>query len=147
MIEYVAGFLFNDDGRVVLLIRKNRPEAQRGLLNAVGGKIEKGETPAQAMQREFREEAGLDLDDWMHFATLTDGSTYRVYFFCDFSEDELWAAESMTDEKVFVHSTRKMEQLSLVSLSNVPWLIHMALAEAKNDWPFLIVERAGAIPT
>ena len=55
---YVAGFLFSPDRSRVLLIRKNRPAWQAGKLNGLGGKIEPGETPPQAMRREFREEQG-----------------------------------------------------------------------------------------
>jgi 8-oxo-dGTP pyrophosphatase MutT (NUDIX family) len=43
----------------VLLVRKNRPEWQKGRLNLVGGKIEPGETPEEAAVRELYEEAGF----------------------------------------------------------------------------------------
>lgn len=43
----------------VLLIEKKRPDWQKGRLNLVGGKIESGETPEQAAERELYEEAGM----------------------------------------------------------------------------------------
>ena len=43
--EYVAGFLFSRDGSLLALILKNKPDWQKGKLNAIGGKIEDGETP------------------------------------------------------------------------------------------------------
>lgn len=82
MPNYVAGFLFSHDRKRVALVQKAKPEWQRGRLNAVGGKIEEGETPAQAMVREFKEEAGLDTAevDWKHCVTLSfDGG--KIYFY------------------------------------------------------------------
>jgi 8-oxo-dGTP pyrophosphatase MutT (NUDIX family) len=54
--RYVVGFLFSQDESKVLLVWKNRPAWQNGKLNGIGGKIEAGETPLQAMEREFKEE-------------------------------------------------------------------------------------------
>jgi 8-oxo-dGTP diphosphatase len=65
--EFVVGFLFSRCEQRVVLIEKNRPEWQAGLLNGPGGKIEPGETTLEAIRREFREEAGLDIPGWEHF--------------------------------------------------------------------------------
>jgi len=54
---YTCGFLFWRDE--VLLVRKTRPDWQAGLLNGIGGKMERGEEPLPSMVREFREETGL----------------------------------------------------------------------------------------
>lgn len=54
--RYVLGFMFDHEEKHVLLIWKNRPKWQAGKLNGIGGKIEAGETPLQAMEREFTEE-------------------------------------------------------------------------------------------
>lgn len=35
--DYVVGFMFNDRGSSVVLITKNRPSIQAGLLNGPGG--------------------------------------------------------------------------------------------------------------
>lgn len=43
----------------ILLVKKDRPDWQKGRLNLVGGKIEEGETPEQAALRELQEESGL----------------------------------------------------------------------------------------
>jgi len=44
----------------VLLILKDRPDWQKGRLNLPGGKVEEGETPAQAAVRELKEETGYE---------------------------------------------------------------------------------------
>lgn len=84
MIKYVGGFLFYK--KEVALVLKSKPDWQRGLLNAVGGKIEteQGETEIQAMVREFHKETQLfTLEiDWFHRLTLTaQDQSWRVYFF------------------------------------------------------------------
>ena len=57
--RYVLGFVFSLDASRVLLIWKNRPEWQKGKLNGIGGKIEEGELPIDAMKREFSEETSF----------------------------------------------------------------------------------------
>lgn len=75
-MNYVVGFVTDDDHRAVLLVRKARPEWQAGLLNGIGGKVQhlpvrpqdtelRWESPLEAMRREFSEETGLSIDlDW-----------------------------------------------------------------------------------
>lgn len=68
--EYVLGFAFTPDRRWVVLINKTKPEGQKGKLNGVGGKIEVGETPLDAMRREFHEEVDVIHSDWRHYTTM-----------------------------------------------------------------------------
>lgn len=69
-MKYVLGFLFDLDDDSILLVRKNRPDWQAGLLNGIGGKIESGENPFDAMTREFVEETGIVQDiKWFNFLT------------------------------------------------------------------------------
>jgi 8-oxo-dGTP diphosphatase len=71
-MNYVAGFLFNPELNRVLLVKKSKPAWQVGALNAIGGKIENGETRQAAMVREFEEETGVRtiIETWKFFATL-----------------------------------------------------------------------------
>ena len=130
MQHYVCGFLFSTDRSRVLLIRKNRPAWQAGKLNGVGGKVEPGETFPEAMRREFREEANLDLpeDRWQHVLTLsgTDdagaGRAWAGHFFRAFGELE--AAISMTDEKL---ETLATSSLPNDTIPNLRWIIPLLL--------------------
>jgi 8-oxo-dGTP diphosphatase len=79
--SYVLGFCFNVQLDKVVLIRKRRPEWQRNRLNGVGGKIKENETPLQAMQREFREEADWNGPvEWRQFGILS-GPDWEVHLF------------------------------------------------------------------
>lgn len=105
MTNYVVGFMFSPDEQFVLLIRKNRPAWQAGLLNGIGGKIEDGETPRYAMVREFYEEAGFHTneEDW-EIAGRIEGRESRVYILRTFSENYRHF-QSMTDEKISIYLT------------------------------------------
>ncbi len=84
--DYACGFLFWRGD--VLLVRKNRPPWQAGLLNGVGGHVEGGEALVDAVVREFREETGLETHTsagvgspcWRDFARES-APTYRVHFY------------------------------------------------------------------
>lgn len=69
--RYVLGFYLTPDG--VVLIRKIKPAWQFGKWNGIGGSIEEGETPLQAMMREFREEARIvtTSNQWTELFTLS----------------------------------------------------------------------------
>jgi len=123
MQEYVLGFLFNKQGNMVWLIRKNKPQWQAGKLNGIGGKVEENEKPHVAMRREFKEEAGLDIEDWKFYGTMNDKDhTFIVYCYYAYSDE---MATTMTEESVGVYSS---EFLPLNVIPNLRWLIPMALS-------------------
>ncbi len=131
MTEYVVGFLFGPSDKAVALIRKNRPDWQKGLLNGIGGKIEPGESPYNAMVREFKEETGLFLGlGWTRFACLKTNHDSLVYFFFNRSK-EIYGIESKTDEHVDIYSARNFARHG--SLPNLSWLIPMALSFSKGE--------------
>jgi 8-oxo-dGTP diphosphatase len=118
---YVCGFLFDRNFENILLIRKNRPEKQKGRLNGVGGKVEEGESFRQAMEREFREEAGITIsgDDWNECVELV-GPDYEVNFYWYFGD--LSEAKSMTDEPLEIHRVDSLIGNKDV-LTNLKWII------------------------
>src|SRR5690606_13362624 len=117
-VRYVAGFCLDERGRVVLIV-KTRPAWQAGLLNAPGGKVEGGETPAEAMRREMREEAGLDLD-WEELCTLA-GPGYRLHVLRALVDaPTVDAAATMTDERVVVHRVADVLAGHYRAVGNVP---------------------------
>lgn len=71
--RYVLGIATDPAHAGVLLVLKNRPDWQAGLLNGIGGKIESGETPDQAIVREFYEETGIRTD----FTDEEDAPTWK----------------------------------------------------------------------
>jgi 8-oxo-dGTP diphosphatase len=95
MTDYVAGFLVQPDPAGLsrsrlTLVRKSHPEWQRGRLNGVGGRVELGETWAEAMVREFAEEAGIRTprDCWEYRLELLCGRR-RTHWFVLFDDQGL----------------------------------------------------------
>lgn len=119
--QYVLGFLFDGLGHHVLLMRKERPEWQKGQWNGIGGHVEAGELPLQAMRRECREEIGLDIEEWGHFATF-QGDDYAVHCFKCYS-NRVRQAESKTDEYT---ELKDVNDSGYGWLPNLKWLIAMA---------------------
>ena len=82
MDRFVLGFAFTENRSLVLLVSKLRPEWQKGLLNGIGGSIERKESPIEAMNRECMEEAGLVLK-WKRKGQMGGINNNGYVFSCD----------------------------------------------------------------
>jgi 8-oxo-dGTP diphosphatase len=125
--KMVVGLCFSEDLTRVVLIKKERPDWQKGLLNGVGGKLEKGETPLTAIIREFEEEAGVKTtpEDWQQFAQMK-GAGWQVTYFRCFNNAYVDSVKTKTDETVVV-SEVSFDMLSDLGVSNLHWLVGLAL--------------------
>jgi 8-oxo-dGTP diphosphatase len=143
---YVAGFAFAPSFCRVLLVRKNRPAWQAGRLNAVGGKVEPGETPDAAMAREFVEETAIQAPlAWEPLLTLTTvpvgGHTPdTVHFYRGQVDADLLAAAVTappTDEPLELH-----DPVALPGdvIPNLRWLVPLAGHTHDRYLPFDIAE-------
>lgn len=67
------GYVFSPDGSRVLMIHRNaRPDdAHFGKFNGLGGKLEPGEDIVAGMEREVREEAGIDCEELCLAGTIS----------------------------------------------------------------------------
>lgn len=139
--EYVAGFLFDPTQEFVVLVRKNKPEWQKGLLNGVGGKIEVGESAHEAMQREFKEEATADIIDWTLFRTevFTKGSGAVVHFFYATATKAQWhTVKSAEEEQLLICIVREARPGSKEFIYNLPYLLPMArvlMSQPEQNFP------------
>lgn len=138
MENYVAGFMFTEDKKHVVLIQKNKPSWQRGKLNGVGGKIEPGETPSEAMVREFFEETGVTTSscNWTNIARIASETKSNIYVFSCFNDDAL-SSRTMEKEVVYI---LKVNEIPDNIIGNIKWLIHMALDE-KLNYPINVDEK------
>lgn len=126
-MNYVLGFLFDVNTENVLLLRKNRPDWQKGKLNGIGGKVEAGETPKDAMYREAEEEIGA-LNGW-EWVCCVENANEEV--------DEKWKVDvyvaidvnlqnfsAKTDEQIEIHPVKNLPS---EVIENLHWLIPMAI--------------------
>ena len=137
-IRYVLGFLFNRDMTEVALILKTKPKWQAGKLNGIGGKVEPGEASAEAMPREFAEEAGLGTRscNWDHCLTMGRTGQWRVRVYRNrVLRPSLRgllreSPDPRTGEQVMIADVRN---LSPHVISNVPWLVAMLAGAQFED--------------
>lgn len=122
MTEYVLGFLFDPEGSQVALINKLKPAWQASRLNGVGGKIEPGEEPWEAMVREFKEEADLLVTDWVYFGVM-GGDNWKVHLFTCVSFNTAYIISNTAEEVKMVDCRWEGLYDKKRAISNVPWLI------------------------
>jgi 8-oxo-dGTP diphosphatase len=145
LITYVLGFAFDTSLRLAL-IKKNRPASMAGLWNGIGGKVEQGEAPVDAMIREFDEEAGLVTGqfNWQHFATIRDTrSGYQIVCFVTIMKPEaLDLVRTMETEPVKIFTPAELAEMGgstePLLMPNLSWLIPMSLSLSSREIPVLI---------
>lgn len=126
--EYCLGFVFTLDLSHVWLIRKERPDWQKGLLNGIGGHIHENEAPVDAMMREFREETGVSVPaTWWSKVAVYEGPSWRMHVFNALSAE---TCKSMTDEEVCLIEICYLP--SGLVIPNLHWLIPMCLWQRKQ---------------
>lgn len=81
-----GAFVFNDEGRILLLEHEFRPDSRWGI---PGGFMNKREQPEQALRRELREEVALEVDDveFLFARTLRGPRQVEIYFSCKAQND------------------------------------------------------------
>lgn len=123
MDRFVVGFAFNENTDFVLLVRKLRPEWQKGCLNGIGGRIENDETSLDAMNRECKEETGLVLD-WKHRGFMKgindDGQQFECDIFYAYSQN-VFGYKQKEDEFLRLYRTRGISDERIVA--NLRFLI------------------------
>lgn len=109
----------------VVLIRKQKPAWQKGLLNGVGGKVGDhiaGEKPEQAIHREFNEEAGVDGLNWQKYLTLKTPHS-ELHFFRAIGN--VYRASTRTEEEIGVFDVHEVMDMC-DTIPNLRWCIQMA---------------------
>ena len=114
-------------GKRCLLIKKNRPDWQKGYYNGVGGKVEpKDKDTHHTMIREFKEETNIYLSHWEPFLTFEYEDMSIVHFYKSFVLDiTLNSVKRMTDESLWIIRVKDLSNIKVIP--NLKWVIPMAL--------------------
>lgn len=101
MTNYVLGFIFTTDNRVVLIHKNRGPVQVAGHWNGVGGKVKDSDDNAEsAMSREAQEEAGIGVppEKWVRAGTMGGADPlWECEVFYTFTKED---AVQMEDEEV-----------------------------------------------
>lgn len=103
MIIYTLGFAFSKDLSRLLLLKKNHPGWQSGLLNGIGGKVNSDSLSASSIELQAKNQLGIKLINWKRVAwieklkktTLNDYS-YIIHIFA-IASDKIFEAKSDTE--------------------------------------------------
>ncbi len=131
MQKYVVGFVFNKDLSSVLLMHKNRPAWQNGLINGLGGKVEENEDSFTTVSREIKEESGLEIpsDKWIKSGKIYS-ETFTMDVFGTIYDGSKDDAKTLEDEPI---EWFDLNNLPSNLIENVPWLIQITLDKIKNN--------------
>lgn len=128
--KYVLGFLFDPLLEKVLLIKKRKPDFMFWKLNGIGGKIEPGEIPDKAMTREFKEEVGLEIDSWIHYATFfNEAANYEVFVYAAV-DGKIYDFRWLENEEPEIYEINLLH--CWCRMPNIDWLIKMAINRYLN---------------
>jgi 8-oxo-dGTP diphosphatase len=125
--EFVVGFMFDSlklDANV-LLTEKLRPKWQAGKLNGIGGAMMPGESAAQAMIREFKEETGAVFDQWTYFCKMRYIAQETIHCFYGVGQ-LIHGCKAQTDEALCVLQASRIPFYERACVSDLRWLIPMA---------------------
>lgn len=125
----VLGFAFDTDDlgvAMVALVKKARPDWQRGKFNGIGGHVmDGGETVREAMRREWLEETGTLVDSWrLCFGLYGPDYTVCVFMAIDPIVATVGDVGHVTDEPVYLF---KWRNLPFDCVHDVNWMVPMVL--------------------
>ena len=133
MKEYVLGFAFRSDERV-LLMTKSKPDWQAYRLNGIGGKMEVGEDPLQAMTREAAEEVDWHARpvDWIFAGEIVHVSyEWLVYVFTGlYNQDGSLMPTALEDEPVSWYRPDFWRDFD--HIENLRWLVPLCQAQLRR---------------
>lgn len=125
MTEYVCGLMVSKCGHSVALVLKAKPAWQKGKWNGVGGKVEPGETPLDAMIREFQEETGNETapGEWRQGVVLTTPADTVIHFYFGRAADTYRMNPKGSPEPTAWHP---LKELPGNLIPNLRWLVPLA---------------------
>ncbi|WP_093083913.1 NUDIX hydrolase [Pseudonocardia oroxyli] len=96
-VACVGGIAHTGDGRILLVRRRNEPG--RGRWSVPGGRVEPGESDAQALVREMAEETGLTVEVGALVGTVVRGDFHITDYRCTVVGGTLRAGDDAADAR------------------------------------------------
>lgn len=121
--KYVVGLVFDNTKRV-MLIKKNRPDWQKGYFNGVGGEIKQNEKPIDAIKRECKEESDLYINNWTEYKKTIFDNGVVLYYYCSLT----------TEKKLNEFKSKTDEIISIFDSNNIPENTHKDIKDFIKDF-------------
>lgn len=133
MMRWCLGFLFNNQAIARVAILKKGSSLHVGCWNGIGGKVEEGETDYDAMRRECKEEAGIDITNWVSVAQLQSWAPKASWYVAVFA-----AYLPQDIETEWMRSRRLEEELYGGEITlDLPYLSSLTNIQTSNTAPHL----------
>ncbi len=134
IVETAAGLLVDGQGRVLLGLRASWKRVAPDLWDAIGGRVEPGETMEMALVRELREEIGVEAERFHWLASIPEPrpDLYGQALHHVFAVDR-WRGEAFNacDEHVEIGWFTEAELLTLATTDfDFPDLVRRARVNA-----------------
>jgi ADP-ribose pyrophosphatase YjhB (NUDIX family) len=97
IVPCVGGLVYDEEGRLLMIRRGHDPG--RGLWSVPGGRVEPGETDAQALVRELEEETGLTVEPGPLVGRVRRGSFDIADYRCAVVGGELRAGDDASEAR------------------------------------------------
>ena len=108
MMRVVVGII-TDNEEILLLLKKNNPDWQKGLYNGIGGKVELNTTPLETIIKKCQEELGVNISNWIELdSEISSSGIEIVYFLTTLNEGEIKKLQSQTDERAELFSINNL---------------------------------------
>lgn len=135
MKHYVLCLPSNTHGRVLLFHKTNGPEGARGY-NGFGGRVEEGESLAEAAAREFGEESGISIGSskWTQVATLSRPHAQVHVFTAVLTGAESAVAPQYREYTSMWFFPEDLHRRTMPLADNIDWLVTLVLSNPK--FPF-----------
>ena len=131
IIRCVGGILRDTAGRLLLVQRKNEPG--RGSWSLPGGRVEPGESDAEALARELVEETGLRVLPGALVGTVERPAPDGVYLINDYAGEVLGGTLSAGDDAL---DAAWVDAAGFDALERAGALVPL-LADTLRDWRVL----------
>lgn len=114
-MEYSTGFLFDPDFKRVVMIKKQTPAWQNGLLNGPGGKREPNENSLMNVMREFFEETSVMFAGWKYLKSYIFNKDHVVDVWYGTTSLDSLDIKSLTAEEVGIYAVSDLTEQTVVN--------------------------------